>query len=69
MKYATNSTIELPPTGRQCQRIALQCMALGIKEPLEEKVSSRREARDLIWELRNKMKGRSKKWEATKTLR
>jgi len=57
MKYQPSSTINLPPTGRQCRRITLQCMRLGIREPLEEKVSNRREARDLSWELRNKKKG------------
>lgn len=60
MKYALGSSIELPPTGRQCRRITLQCAALGIKEPLEERVSNRREARNLIYELRSKMKGGKK---------
>jgi len=60
VKYAAGSTIELPPTGVQCQRITLQCIALGIREPLEERVSNRREARDLIWQLRGELKGRNK---------
>ena len=53
-----SSTLNLPPTGRQCRRIAFQCMALGIQEPLEEKVSNRWEARNLIWELREKLKNK-----------
>lgn len=53
-----SSTLNLPATGRQCRRIALQCVALGIWEPIEELVSNRREARDRIWELRNRLKRR-----------
>jgi len=56
MKYAASSTINLPPTGKQCRRIALWCMALGERAPLEEQVSNRREARDLIYSLRNRLR-------------
>ena len=45
------SSLNLPPTARQCRRIALFCLAMGIREPLEEKVANRREARNLIYDL------------------
>lgn len=60
MKYPPSSTINLPPTGVQCQRITRQCIALGIREPLEERVSNRREAQDRIWELRGELRLRNK---------
>lgn len=56
MKYAPGSSIELPPTPGHCRRIAKQCAALGEKRPLEETVSNRREARNLMYELRGKLK-------------
>ena len=49
------SSLELSPTGPQCRRIAMQCMRLGIKEPLEEGVSTRREARNLIYRQKRKL--------------
>ncbi len=55
-----DSTLLLKATSTQCRRIALQCMRLGIKYPHEERVSNRREARDLIWELRGKIKAKKK---------
>ena len=58
-KIQPGSTLNLPPTGPQCRRITLQCIALGIRDPLEERVSNRMEARNLIYELRNKLKGSS----------
>lgn len=60
MKYPPSSTINLPATPRQCRRIALQCGQLGIKEPLEEQVSNRFEARNLIFELRARIKARQR---------
>ncbi len=52
------SSLNLPPTAKQCRRIALFCRALGIREPLEEQVVNRHEARnliyDLLWQLKRK---------------
>ncbi len=61
MKYNPDSSINLRPTGAHCRRIALQCVILGIREPLEERVSNRREARDLMYELRGRIKRRARK--------
>jgi len=52
-KYERGSSIELSPTAGQIQRLTKQCIRLGIKEPLEELVSNRREARDLMYQLRS----------------
>ena len=41
-----------PATGRQKRAITRFCIINGIKEELENKVMTKREARDLIWELR-----------------
>lgn len=47
-----------PPTARQCRYITILCMQLGIKEPLEDKVSTRGEAGRLIRELEAKVRYR-----------
>lgn len=51
-KIPPESSWNLPPTDGQVERITRQCMRLGIREPLEERPSNRREARNLIWGLR-----------------
>lgn len=51
MKVPPASSLNLPPTAKQCRRIALFCMALGEREPLEELVRNRWEARNLIYDL------------------
>lgn len=51
-----NAWQELPPTGKQILSVTKMCMALGIKDPLEERVSNRREARDLMYELRGELR-------------
>ena len=47
--YASSWT--LPPTGRQVAAITRLCMQLGIKETLEDKPTTRWEARRLLHEL------------------
>lgn len=44
------------PTSRQVRAITLQCIRLGITDPLEERVSTRAEARSTLYTLHN-MKG------------
>jgi len=57
-KIPPSSSMNLPPTPRQIRAIAKLCQQHGITEPLEERVSNRREARDLIYGLRG---GKNKK--------
>jgi hypothetical protein len=52
-KIPPESSLNLPPTGRQARAITKLCLYKGISEPLEERPSNRREARNLIYELRN----------------
>jgi hypothetical protein len=47
---------KLPPTDGQRVFITRMCLALGIKEPIEEKVSNRMEARSAIVELKEKLR-------------
>ena len=46
------SSWNLPPTDQQIQAITKLCMEKGVKEPLEERVKSRLEARNMINYLR-----------------
>lgn len=52
------STLELPPTIPQVRAIAKLCVILKIREPLEEGVSNRMEARNLMYDLRSKLRGK-----------
>ena len=56
MLIKKNAWQKLDPTPRQIYSITQMCMALGINEPFEERVSNRREARDLMCDLRGKLK-------------
>ena len=47
---------ELPPTGRQGRAIAKLCIALRVKEELEWLPCTRREARNLMYDLRRKLR-------------
>ena len=49
----------LPPTAPQTTAIARLCIASGIREPLEDTISTRWEARRMIYDLRNKLGGRN----------
>ena len=53
-KILPNSSLNNSPTSKQIRAITKLCLIHNIKEPLEEKVSNRREARDLIYELRRR---------------
>jgi hypothetical protein len=53
-KIPPGSSWNLPPTEKQTRAIAELCMRRGIRELLEETPSDRREARNLIYELRKK---------------
>ncbi|KKN81691.1 hypothetical protein LCGC14_0316030 [marine sediment metagenome] len=46
---------DLPPTPKQIIRITNQAKELGITEPIEEQVRTRREAQHLIYDLRGKL--------------
>ncbi len=46
---------DLPKTSKQIIRIAKQAKELGIQEPIEEQVRTRREAQRLIYDLRGKL--------------
>ncbi len=46
---------DLPPTPKQIIRITNQAKELGIQEPIEEQVHTRREAQRLIYDLRGKL--------------
>jgi len=60
-KIPPESSLNLPPTARQVVQISKLCMHLGIKEPLEDSCSDRREARNLIYRLRAQRKAKRKK--------
>lgn len=50
-KIQPESSWNLSPTPKQIRAITLLCIRLGIREYLEEKPSSRYEARQLIYDL------------------
>lgn len=51
-----SSSWNLPPTAKQCRQITLLCMSLKIRDPLEDSPSTRWEARNLIYDLRQQRK-------------
>lgn len=57
-KIQPTSSLNDDPTPAQVRAITRLCMALDIREPLEETPSNRREARNMIYQLRAKLKGR-----------
>jgi len=52
--------LDLPPTAESVRAITRMAMALGIREPIEEGISNRREARKLQYELLCKLRARRK---------
>ena len=62
-KIASNSSWNLPPTSAQTYAITKLCMHLRIKTELECSPSNRREARNLIYQLKAKLRGGSKRME------
>jgi len=57
-KISADSSWNLPPTSRQVLSITRLCMALHIQTELENTPSNRREARDIIYQLRAKLRVR-----------
>lgn len=53
-----NSSWNLPATDRQIRAITRLCLALDIREQLEEQQRSRHEARQLIYDLRCQLHSR-----------
>lgn len=56
-KVKVTSSLNDDPTPAQVRAITRLCTVLGIREPLEETPSNRREARNMIYQLRAKIKG------------
>ncbi|OBW63513.1 MAG: hypothetical protein A9183_07270 [Dehalococcoides mccartyi] len=48
------------PTGTQLHRIARFALALGIREPIEENIQTRAQARDILNDLYFQLKQRNK---------
>ena len=48
------------PTGTQLHRIARFALALGIREPIEENIQTRAQARDILNDLYFKLKQRNR---------
>lgn len=56
-----DSTLNLPPTSAQVLAITRLCMYLRIETELECSPSNRREARNIIYELRAKLHGKNRR--------
>jgi hypothetical protein len=50
---------ELPATPRQCRAIAKLAKSLGIREPIEERLANRREARAIQYNLLKQLKAKN----------
>ena len=59
-KIEPASSWTLPPTGRQLSAIARLAEQLGINAPIEDKIATRWEARQLIWKLEQERRARKK---------
>ncbi len=57
-KIEPGSSWNDPPTGEQCRAVAKLCIALHIREPLEERLASRLEARNLQYRLLAQLRGK-----------
>jgi hypothetical protein len=55
-KINPNSTLNDSPTDGQIRAITKMCIILHINEPLEERVTTRWEARNLLYELQAHLK-------------
>ena len=58
-KIQPTSSWTLPPTGKQISAITRLAQQLGITEPIENKPTTRWEARQLLWELEQKRRLKS----------
>ena len=59
-KIEPTSSWTLPPTGRQLSAIARLAQQLGIEAPIEDKIATRWEARQLLWKLEQERRARKK---------
>lgn len=59
-KILPSSSWNLPPTGRQIMAITKLAIALQYHEPIEEKVRTRLEARNIIVGFKEELRKRSK---------
>ena len=57
-KIQPASSWTLPPTGKQISAITRLAQQLGITEPIENKPTTRWEARQLLWELEQKRRAK-----------
>jgi len=60
-KIPPESSWNLPPTARQRHQISTLAIHLGIRDPIEDTPSNRREARNLIYDLRAQRKTKRKR--------
>jgi len=60
MSGGSMTIYELPATPKQKSAIAKLLTYLGIREPIEDKEMSRSEARDMIYDLRKRLRLRGK---------
>lgn len=63
-KKVWRHSVQTPYSGAQAQAITRMCMALGDREPLEETPANGREARVLMFELRERLRCRRLKTRA-----
>lgn len=57
-KILPSSSLNYKPTAKQIRAITRMAIALGITEPIEETPRNRVEARNIIYELRKRLKER-----------
>lgn len=60
-KIGISSSLNWKPTPKQIRAITRMAIALGITEPLEETPRNRKEARDIIYQLRGKLRAKNSK--------
>lgn len=65
-KIEPASSWTLPPTGRQLSAISRLAQQLGIKEPIEDRIATRWEARQLLWKLEQERRANVKSKEPYK---
>ena len=60
-KIGLSSSLMWKPSPKQIRAITRMAIALGITEPLEETPRNRKEARDMIYQLRGMLKAQNSK--------
>ncbi len=58
-KILPSSSLNWKPTSKQIRAITKLAMQLGISNPIESDPRNRREARNMIYQLRNQLKERN----------